>query len=131
MDLSMSDQPKYSDERGKKHDTMLGAQWADEEANKPRKASSASDDDVKVILVISLAYMFCAFWFSRKIVTFVAPAFSHTTPGGVTILGFCLALIIAYFVFMTRFKSSGSVFGYSFLVTGAIGALTYWLPYSL
>ncbi|GLO23618.1 hypothetical protein [Pseudomonas putida] len=126
----MSEQPKYSDERGKKHDTMLGAHWADEEANKPKKSSGGSDDLVKVILVISLAYMFFAFWFSRKIVTFVAPAFSHTTPGGVTILGFCLALIIAYFVFMTRCKSSGTVFGYSFLVTGVIGALTYWLPYS-
>ena len=125
----MSDEHKYSDQRGKSHDSMLGAQWANEEyEKKSNKPSDPDGDGVKIIVFLGFVYLCTAFVAILKIVRVVAPEFSHGTPGGITILVLFLVSVVAFFVGMAKLKSSDAVLFYSIAAVGLTSTLCYLLP---
>ena len=125
---AMSDQQKYSDQSGRKHDSMLGAQWADEEAEKAKNKSGTSDDTVKLTVFLSLVYIVTSLFVSRKLFTLFDLKFGHSTAGGVSTLVLCVVLIVIYFWLMTKFKTADSVCGYSCIAAAAMASICGLLP---
>lgn len=126
---AMGDQQKYSDQSGRKHDSMLGAQWADEEREKKLNAPSKVEGEaVKVIVFLSFVFVCTGFVAILKIFRAVAPEFSRTTPAGITLLVLLAVAFVAYLVGMTKFKSSGPIIFYSIAVAGFTSALCFLLP---
>jgi len=107
---------------------MLGAQWADEEAEKAKNKSGTSDDTVKLTVFLSLVYIVTSLFVSRKLFTLFDLKFGHSTAGGVSTLVLCLVLIVIYFWLMTKFKTADSVCGYSCIAAAGMASICGLLP---
>lgn len=126
--LAVSDQQKYSDQSGRKHDSMLGAHWADEEAEKAKNKSGTSDDTVKLTVFLSLVYIVTSLFVSVKLFTLFDLKFGYSTADGVPVLVLCIVLIVIYFWLMTKFKTADSVCGYSCIAAAAMASICGLLP---
>ena len=125
----MSEQSKYSDQRGQKHDSMTGAQWADEAyERKAKKPSNIDEDVIKVIVFLGFVYVCTAFVAVAKIFRAIAPEFSRGTPGAVTMFVFFAVSVIAFLVGMTKCKSSLTILAYSIAGVGFTSAVCFMLP---
>lgn len=122
----MSDREKYSDQHGRKHDSMLGAQWADEEID--RKSSGSGDSDSKLIGFTVLLYIGASFISSIQfIVLLVDRKFARSGAGFSLAMAFFVVMAIFYFWGMMKFKTD-SVPLYCCLAAGAMCLVSYWLP---
>jgi len=124
----MSDQKKYSDQSGREHDSMLGAQWADEEIDKAKRSSGGGGSDSKLLGLMIVVYVCASFIASIQfIVMLFGRKFADSAVGISVAIALFIALGILYFWGMMKFKKGFAVL-YCCLAAGAMCLISHWLP---